>query len=41
MEAKMLDTEFFGDLAALIRPDEKYNQEEAYELVKTEIIERL
>lgn len=41
MEAKMLDAEFLGDTAALIRPEEKYNQEEAYELVKTEIIERL
>jgi len=41
MEAKMLDAEFRGDTVALIRPDEKYNQEEAYELVKTEIIERL
>jgi len=41
MEAKMLDIEFLGDLAALIRPNEKYNQEEAYELVKTKIIERL
>jgi predicted nucleotidyltransferase component of viral defense system len=41
MEAKMLDAEFLGDTAALIRPDEKYNQEEAYELVRTEIIERL
>lgn len=41
MEAKMLDADFHGDLAALIRPDEKYNQEEAYELIKTEIIGRL
>ena len=41
MEAKMLDAEFLGDLAALIRTDEKYDQEEAYELVKTEIIEKL
>lgn len=41
MEEKMLDADFLGDLAALIRPYEKYNQEEAYELIKTEIIERL
>jgi predicted nucleotidyltransferase component of viral defense system len=41
MEAKMLDTDFQGDITALIRPDEKYNQEEAYELVRTEIIERI
>jgi hypothetical protein len=36
-----LDAEFLGDTAALIRPDEKYNHAEAYELVRTEIIERL
>lgn len=41
MEAKMKDPEFLGDTSALIRPDEKYNQLEAYELVRTEIIERL
>ena len=41
MEAKMQDAEFLGDTAALIRPDEKYNQQEAFELVRTEIIERL
>ena len=41
MEAKMKDDEFLGDTAALIRTDEKYNQEEAYELVRTELIERL
>jgi len=41
MEAKMQDAEFLGDTAALIRTDEKYKPEEAYELVRTEIIERL
>lgn len=41
MEAKMQDAEFYGDTVALLRPDEKYNQEEAYELIKTEIIERI
>lgn len=41
MEAKMKDSEFFGDTAALIRTDEKYDQEEAYKLVRNELIERL
>ena len=41
MEAKMQDAEFLGDSTALIRTDEKYNQNEAYELVRTELIERL
>ena len=41
MEAKMLDAEFLGDTAASIRPDEKYNQDEAYELVRTELIEKI
>ena len=41
MEAKMRDPEFLGDIAALIRPDENYNQKVAYELIKTELLERL
>ncbi|MCX6307407.1 MAG: nucleotidyl transferase AbiEii/AbiGii toxin family protein [Bacteroidia bacterium] len=41
MDAKMLDAEFLGDTAAIIRPDEKFNQEEAYELVRTEIIDKI
>jgi predicted nucleotidyltransferase component of viral defense system len=41
MEAKMLDSEFLGDIAALVRPDEDYNPYEAYELAKTEIIEKI
>ena len=41
MGAKMLDSEFLGDIAALVRPDEDYNPYEAYELVKTEIIEKI
>ena len=41
MEAKMQDAEFLGDSAALIRTDEKYNQNEAYELVRTVLIERI
>jgi len=41
MEAKMLDSEFLGDITALVRPDEEYNPHEAYELVKTELIEKI
>ena len=41
MDAKMLDSEFLGDIAALVRPDEEYNPYEAYELVKTELIEKI
>jgi predicted nucleotidyltransferase component of viral defense system len=41
METKMMDPEFFGDTIALIRPEEKYDPYEAYELVRTEIIERI
>lgn len=41
MEAKMLDSEFLGDITALVRPDEDYNPYEAYEIVKTELIEKI
>jgi predicted nucleotidyltransferase component of viral defense system len=41
MEAKMQDTEFLGDTTALLRPDEPYNAQEAYELVKARLIERI
>ena len=37
----MLDCEFLGDITALVRPDEEYNQHEAYELVKKELIEKI
>jgi predicted nucleotidyltransferase component of viral defense system len=41
MEAKMKDTEFLGDTTALLRPDVPYDPQEAYELVKTTLIERI
>lgn len=41
MEQKMEDDEFLGDITSLIRPDEIYNQREAWELVKHELIEKL
>jgi predicted nucleotidyltransferase component of viral defense system len=43
MDEKMKNDEFIGDIAAIIRPDEKekYNQENAYELIKKELIEKI
>jgi hypothetical protein len=41
MEIKIKHTEFLADIIALLRPDEQYNQEAAYELVKNELIEKL
>lgn len=41
MEAKMNDNEFIGDIAALIRPTEKYDQATAFELVRTELLEKI
>jgi predicted nucleotidyltransferase component of viral defense system len=41
IEAKMQDSEFLGDIKALIRPDEQYNQDAAFEIVKSIILERL
>ena len=41
MEAKMQDDEFIGDIAALIRPTEKYDQLTAFELVRTELLEKI
>lgn len=41
MEAKMKDSEFLGDIAGLIRPDEVFNQKEAYEIIKSMLIEKI
>jgi len=41
METKMQDAEFLGDTTALLRPDVPYNPQEAYELVRTELIEKI
>lgn len=41
MDAKMQDDEFAGDITALIRPTEVYDQEMAYELVRKELLEKL
>lgn len=41
MEAKIEDAEFLGDTTALLRPTEEYDAQAAYELIKTELIEKL
>jgi predicted nucleotidyltransferase component of viral defense system len=41
MELKMQDEEFLGDTAMLLRPDEKFNPGEAWELVRKTLIEKL
>ena len=41
LETKIQDAEFLGDTAALLRLDTPYNPHEAYELVKTELIEKI
>ncbi len=41
MEAKIIDGEFLGDTKSLLRPDENYNPGEAWELVKTELVEKI
>jgi len=41
LDEKMQDTDFLGDIKALLRPGIAYDVNRAYELVKTEIIERL
>jgi predicted nucleotidyltransferase component of viral defense system len=41
MEAKIKDNDFLGDITALIRPTENYDQNVAYNLVHKQIIARL
>ena len=41
MEQKILDDEFLGDTNMLLRPDERYDAREAYELIRKELIEKL
>ena len=41
MEQKIEDEEFLGDISMLLRPDENYNPQVAWELVKKELIEKL
>jgi predicted nucleotidyltransferase component of viral defense system len=41
MEQKMKDDEFLGDTKVLLRTDENYNSEEAWEMIKKELIEKI
>lgn len=41
MEAKMEDAEFLGDTTALLRPTEEYDDQAAYELIRTKLIEKI
>ena len=41
LEDKMKDPEFLGDTTALLRPDETYDPNEGFDLVKKEIIDRM
>lgn len=41
MEEKMQDDEFLGDTGQLLRPDEKFNPQEGYEVVRMLLIDRL
>ncbi len=41
MKLKMINAEFLGDTQSLLRPDEKYNPDTAWELIKTELIEKI
>jgi predicted nucleotidyltransferase component of viral defense system len=41
MEEKLEDPDFSGDIYALLRPEIEYDQSQAYELVRTEIIEKI
>lgn len=41
MDAKMQDDEFIGDIKALIRPTEQYNQTAAFELVREQLLMKI
>lgn len=41
MEEKMQDPDFEGDIYGLLRPGVEYDQNNAYELIKTELIEKI
>jgi len=41
MEEKLEDPDFEGDIYALLRPGVNYDQSKAYELIKTELIEKI
>ncbi len=41
MEKKILDQDFLGDMEGLLRPGLTYGNENAYEFVKTELLEKI
>ena len=41
MELKIMDDEFLDDTNSLLRPDDKYNPQEAWDLVKNKLIVRI
>jgi predicted nucleotidyltransferase component of viral defense system len=41
MDEKMQDTNFLGDIEALIRPEIKYESQRAYQLIKAELLEKI
>jgi len=41
LQKKMQDSEFLGDIAGLIRPEENYNPEEAFNAINKTFIERM
>lgn len=41
LEEKLKDSEFLGDINYLLLPEEKYDHHAAYELIRTELIERM
>ena len=41
IESKLVDPDFQGDIYALLRPGVEYNQDNAFELIKTKILEKL
>ena len=41
MDEKMQDATFLGDIVGLLRPEVKFNMDEAYELIKKELLEKI
>ena len=41
MEEKMSDPDFLGDTQNLIRPDIEFNPQSGYELVRSQLIDKL
>ncbi len=41
LEAKMGDPDFLGDIVALIRPEEQYGHDEAFQLIKSKLIDNI